>query len=249
MLRSLDLGLDRAGGALRRPPDEGEICALEGAIAAVIGELGGEVLMGEIRLRDDHQPGRTLVEPVHDARPNDAADPGEPGTAMGDEGIDERARLVAGGRVNDEASGLVEDDEILVLVDDVERDALCARGRGRGGGTVSSTRWPDAHGESRIIDDAAIDARMTRRDEGLDARAGQRADARGQEAIEAIARLGREGQRASLRRFGDGASGSATGAAIPLMSRIAASSDRRKFHLDGRLIPRYETRALDAPFV
>ena len=44
--------------------------------------------------------------------------------AVGDQRVDERADGVAGGGVHDEACRLVDDDEVGVLVDDVERDRL-----------------------------------------------------------------------------------------------------------------------------
>ena len=53
--------------------------------------------------------------------------------AMGDQGVDQRAVGIAGGRMHDEARRLVDDDEVLVLVDDLQRDVLalrhCRRGR------------------------------------------------------------------------------------------------------------------------
>ena len=60
-----------------RAPDQGKVGALQGAGAAVVGELRGEALMGEVVLGDDEEPGRVLVEPMHDARPLHAADAGE----------------------------------------------------------------------------------------------------------------------------------------------------------------------------
>ena len=41
---------------------------------------------------------------------------------MGDQGVDQGAGLVAGGRMHHQPSGLVDDDDVVVLVDDIERD-------------------------------------------------------------------------------------------------------------------------------
>ena len=69
----------------------------------MIGELRGEALVGAVVLGDDEQAGGVLVEPVHDAGPPDAADPGEAVAAMGDERVDQRAGLVARAGMDDEA--------------------------------------------------------------------------------------------------------------------------------------------------
>ena len=54
--------------------------------------------------------------------PPDAADPGKAGAAMGDQRIDQRAGLMPGGGMHHEALGLVDDDDVVVLIDDIERD-------------------------------------------------------------------------------------------------------------------------------
>ena len=51
---------------------------------------------------------------------------------MGDQRVDQRAGLVAGGGMHHQALGLVDDDDVVVLVDDIERDIL-ARGLGGDG--------------------------------------------------------------------------------------------------------------------
>ena len=87
-----------------------------------------------IVLGDHHQPGGILVQPVDDAGPLDAADPGQAGAAMRDQRVHQGPGFVPGGGMHHEAGRLVEDDDIVVLVDDVERDRLGLRlGRGRFG--------------------------------------------------------------------------------------------------------------------
>ena len=80
--------------------------------------------MRAVVLRRHHQPGGVLIEPVHNAGPADAADPGKARAAMGDQRVDQGPALVARGRVHHKVSRLVDDDDVVVLVDDIERYIL-----------------------------------------------------------------------------------------------------------------------------
>ena len=55
-----------------------------------------------------------------------AAHAGQAVAAVIEQGVDERAVLVPGGRVDDEALRLIDDEHVLVLIDNVERDILCS---------------------------------------------------------------------------------------------------------------------------
>ncbi len=90
----------------------------------MIGELGGKAVVGLFGLGGDHDPGGVLIEPVDDSGAFDPADAAKALAAMMDEGIDQRAVLIAGGGVHDHASGLVDDDQMLVLIEDVQRNGL-----------------------------------------------------------------------------------------------------------------------------
>ncbi|GMA77392.1 hypothetical protein GCM10025880_38090 [Methylorubrum aminovorans] len=90
----------------------------------MIGELGGEALVGEIVLGHDEQAACILVETVDDARPAHATDPGQAYAAMGDQPVHESAILVPRRGMHDESRRLVDDDEILVLMDDRQRQRL-----------------------------------------------------------------------------------------------------------------------------
>src|SRR5919106_511596 len=116
-----DRRVDRTLRAGRRAPDKREIAALHLAGAAMVGELLGERAMRPVSLGHDHEPARVLVETMHDAWPRHPPDAREALTAMGDQRIDQRAFCVACARVHDKASRLVDDDEVLVLVDNIER--------------------------------------------------------------------------------------------------------------------------------
>src|SRR5438309_897805 len=61
---------------------------------------------------------------MHDPRPAAPADAGEAVAAMREEGIDQCSLRVAWRRVDDEAGRLVDDDQVLILKADRERDRL-----------------------------------------------------------------------------------------------------------------------------
>ena len=88
------------------------------------GKLGEEGLHGAVGFGDDDAAGGVFVETVHDAGTFDAVDAGELVSAMMEEGVDEGAIGIASGGVDDHAVGFVENDEVLVFVEDVERDVL-----------------------------------------------------------------------------------------------------------------------------
>ena len=54
----------------------------------------------------------------------DPADAGQAVAAVKQQGVDQRAAGAAGGRVDHHADRLVDDDQLVVLVEDVERDVL-----------------------------------------------------------------------------------------------------------------------------
>ena len=124
---AVDRRIDGAALAVGHVPDERHVAAPHRAGAAMVGELRGQRLVRAVVLRRHHQPGGVLVEPVHDARPPDPADPGKAGAAMGDQRIDQGSRFMTGGRMHHEPPRLVDDDDVVILVDDIERDILAGR--------------------------------------------------------------------------------------------------------------------------
>ena len=71
---TVERSIDRALRAVGRAPDKGEVLALKVPGPSVVGELAGQRLVGAVVLGDHHEPGRILVEPVHDAGPLHPAD-------------------------------------------------------------------------------------------------------------------------------------------------------------------------------
>ncbi len=105
--------------------DEREVGLLDGArLERALERLEGGVVLG-----DDEAARGLLVEAVDDARPENAADARESRDVV-EERVDQRAPRVPGGRMDDEAGGLVEDEEVAILVEDGERQVL---GLGDGG--------------------------------------------------------------------------------------------------------------------
>ena len=111
--------------------------------------------MRAVVLGDHHQAGGVLVEPVHDARPLHPADAGEAVAAMGDQRIHQRSRGVSGGRMHHEPCRLVDDDDVLVLIDDVERDVFSRRLGLLGLGHVHHDQVARIDAMARIKDRAA----------------------------------------------------------------------------------------------
>ena len=124
---AVDRLVDNAVRPVGRAPDKSPIATLKAPAPAVIGELRGQRPMGPIVLRYDHQAGGVFVEPVHDAGTPHAADAGQALPAMGDQRIDQRAGPMAGRRMDHKAAGLIDDDDIVVLIDDIERDRFRLR--------------------------------------------------------------------------------------------------------------------------
>ena len=75
-------------------------------------------------LRSDHQPGGVLIESMHDAGAADAANAGQAFAAMRNQGVDQRPGLVTRSRMDDHPLRLVDDDQIVVLVNDIERNGF-----------------------------------------------------------------------------------------------------------------------------
>ena len=101
----------------RRAPHERDVLLADLAIV----ELPRKLAMRAIVLGHHHHSRRPAVETMHDARPRLAANAAQPVDVV-QERVDERARRVPGGRVHDHARRLVDDHEVVVLVEDRERE-------------------------------------------------------------------------------------------------------------------------------
>jgi hypothetical protein len=134
-----DRRLDRAAARGRAPDHEGEVLAFD--LAALQRALKPRV--GELRARDDEQPGGIAVEAVDDAGALRVAAGrlGRSGRRRGAlrEQLGERVLAVALGGVDDDSGGLVDDEQVLVLVGD--REGLRGLGGSAGGRAPVVASW------------------------------------------------------------------------------------------------------------
>ena len=129
-----------------------------------------------VRTRDDEEPRRVAVETVDDPGPPVLVTAGE---TVREQPVDERARAVSCRRVDDDSGGLVDHEQVVVLVCDPQVHRLGREARhGRGGGV-----------DIQLL--TAGQAVALRADDPVDARS-----ARGQQAF------GR-GARADVRQLGE----------------------------------------------
>ena len=113
------------------PCSRPRLAAHESGVPSLDLALPNRLLEGRERLlgaRDDHQPRRLAVEAMHDARPVGIVTPGRAET---EQLRGERASRRAGPRVHGDTGGLVDDDEMLVLVGQVYGGGLRPGGPGR----------------------------------------------------------------------------------------------------------------------
>ena len=116
--------------------------------------------------RDDHEPRRVLVEPVHDAGTRQFREL----RVVGKERVLEGLVRIAGAGMNDESGRLVDDDDVRVLPGDRERDVL----RNRRDRVLVRRVERDALSARDDIArprHAAVDAQLSGVDPALDARA------------------------------------------------------------------------------
>ena len=169
--------------------------------------------MGGVGLGDDHEAGGVFVEPMDNPGAPDPADPRETVAAARDQRVDEGAAGMAGRGMDDEPGRLVDDDKMLVLVDDVERQIL--PDHGRIGWRRRLENDPRAFGEAerRIARRRAVDLDLAGLDQRLEpgARECDAALGRGpaEEPVEPLAGPRRVDQESlGARRHGERAGGS-----------------------------------------
>jgi hypothetical protein len=100
-------------------PDDGKI----GFLDLTIGELRGEGGMGLVVLGDNDASAGLLIKTMNDAGAMFTGTTGE-GSDMVKESVDEGSLLVARADMDDHPGRFVDNEEICVLVEDLERDLL-----------------------------------------------------------------------------------------------------------------------------
>ena len=99
--------------------DEGEVNFFNGSG----GKLLGQFPMGFIIFRDDQATARFFIEPMHDAGPLLPSDSGE-GGAMMEQRIYERVLPMPGPGMHDQASRLIDHDQVVVFEKDIDGNCL-----------------------------------------------------------------------------------------------------------------------------
>lgn len=122
-------------------------------------QLGDQLGVGLEGLGHHHQAGGVLVEAMHDAGPGHVGQVG----GMVQQGVEQGAVHVAGRRVHHQAGGLVQHQQVVVLVDDVQLDVLghpltlglqfgIERQHGTAIDGVAGAEHLAVHGESPFLD-------------------------------------------------------------------------------------------------
>lgn len=114
-----DLFFNNAGTLPQFPSDQGEINLFDRAR----GELFRQTAMSLIILRDDDATARVLIEAMHNSRTLLAANSRKI-WAMMQQRIHQRVFAMTGSGMNDQPSGLVDHNEIVVLKQNIERNVL-----------------------------------------------------------------------------------------------------------------------------
>ena len=190
-----DRGLDHARRVRQPAVHQREIAPLDGPGL----ELAGQRRVRAVVLGDDEEAGRAAIQPVDDARPPRAADPGKVRAAVREQGMHQGPRPMPRTRVHDEPHGLVHHQEVRVLVDDGERNRLGHEREGLGRRHLDDDlrARPQTVARFRV---AAGHRDVPGRDQRLEPRAREIGSMCLQEAIEAGPRRPRLHDEAPARR-------------------------------------------------
>ena len=149
------------------------------------GELLGEVGEGAVVFGHEDAAAGVLIETVHDAGAERVATGGH-GAAVVEDGVDQRALPMPGGGVDDEPGGFVEAEQVIVLIENVERDILGLNVGGSDGLgrnlCVDAVAFPHGIGSAGGV---AIDADESSGERFLPAGAAELRPLFGQPAVEA----------------------------------------------------------------
>ncbi len=176
-----DGGRDHAGRGARFPPHHREVNFLRGAFRELARQCGvGRVVFGQ-----EDAAARVLVQPVHHARPRRGSSGREPAGVV-QHGVDQGAGAIPHGGVHDQPRRFVQAEEILVFVEDFERDVLRLDFRAHFLRRRFLRAYLVARADARGgLGGRAIDLDQPRGDGALPARAAEVGPGLGQPAIEA----------------------------------------------------------------
>ena len=138
-----DMRLDDSGFLVRGPDDNGAVFLMDFSGL----ELLCEAVVRQVVFCRDDATGGILVQPVNNAGAERMAAGGEP-LAVSQECVDKRMRRITWRRMDDEAGGLVDHDEVIILKEDVEGDVL---GFESGLGRRGKNRFEDVARLDRMV--------------------------------------------------------------------------------------------------
>jgi hypothetical protein len=170
--------------AFQQPLGESEINLSYRALAESVGKFG----VREIIFGDEYHAGSLLVETVNNT--------GAQGTCRlrerlpaAEKGVDKRASGIAGSSVNGHAGGFVDGHEVVIFIEDVQRDGFGFGAERRAFGCVESDAFAAVKMEGAFAGGGAVDEHEARFNEFLDAGAGEFGTVRGDETVQASARV------------------------------------------------------------
>ncbi len=190
---STDRRIDNAASPVGSAPHESEIVAHQMQLASMILEEPRQALVRGVGLGDHKKPCGVLVDAMHDAGFFDAANARQGFAAVGYERIDQRPGLVAAGRMHHQTGRLVDDKEMRVLENDIQRNVFALGLSGLGGRNYEGHRFASDETTVGVGDRATRDQSRPLLDQSFYPRAGDMSGrdigAFGEEPVEPCARL------------------------------------------------------------
>ena len=111
----------------------------------MVGKLLRQSFVGCVRLGDDEEAGRILVDPVNDPGARHAIDAGQLPLTVKQQCVDQRTVPIARRRMDYHPRRLVYDDEVLIFEDDIQRNVLRFGCQHLGGGKADGISGPFLH--------------------------------------------------------------------------------------------------------
>ena len=185
--------LDVAGFFLELPLHESDVGFFYFPLAESFAKLG----VGGVVLGDENHAGSFLVQAVNDAGTQRIAGLRKR-LAAAEERVDESAGNCSGASVNGHAGGFVDGDDVVVFVEDIERDGFGFCADWRALGDFESDFFATAKMVRTFAGGAAIDLDDAGGDQFLDAGATEFGALGGDETVEARAGIGGGGDEFAM---------------------------------------------------
>jgi len=180
-LMALDGGVNLALGGGELPADDGFVDFFD----FTPGELSGESQVGGVVFGDDEATAGFFVEPMDNSGPRDPANATKAARAMMEQRIDQGVFGVARRRMDDQPGRFVQGQEVVIFVEDFQRNVFRLGYGGLGLRPVDSDDFAGA-GTVGGFGVAPVDLNMTLMEESLDGAARNAGKLRGQVGVEAL---------------------------------------------------------------